>query len=71
MFGCNSRINLELLQVGSRVKFARFAVCSCSGGLDLYLQIQNQSGALRDDTFVKYDDSTRAHDSYTAPVRYI
>jgi len=42
-----------------------------SGGLDLYLQIQNQSGALRDDAFVKYGDSTYVHDSHTAPVRYI
>ena len=42
-----------------------------SGGLDLYLQIQNQSGALRDDACVKYGDSTCVHDPYIAPVRYI
>ena len=42
-----------------------------SGGLDLHLQIQNQSGALRVDVFVKYGDSTRVRDPYTAPARYI
>jgi hypothetical protein len=42
-----------------------------SGGLDLYLQIQNQSGALRDHAFVKYGDSTYVHNPHTAPVRYI
>jgi hypothetical protein len=42
-----------------------------SGGLDLYLQIQNQSGALRDDAFVKYGDSTCVRDPHTAPARYI
>ena len=41
-----------------------------SGGLDLYLQIQNQSGALRVDAFVKYGDSTYVHDPHTAPARY-
>jgi hypothetical protein len=42
-----------------------------SGGLDLYLQIQNQSGALRDDAFVKYNDSICVCDPHTAPERYI
>ena len=42
-----------------------------SVGLNLYLQIQNQSGALRVDVFVKYGDSTRVRDPYTAPARYI
>jgi len=42
-----------------------------SGGLDLYLQIQNQSGALRIDVFVKYGDSTCVRDPNTAPARYI
>ena len=42
-----------------------------SGGLDLYLQIQNQSGALRVDAFVKYVDFTCLRDPRTAPARYI
>ena len=42
-----------------------------SGGLDLYLQIQNHSGALRVDAFVKYGDSTCVCDPHTGPARYI
>jgi hypothetical protein len=42
-----------------------------SWGLDLYLQIQNQPGALRDDAFVKYGDSTCVRDPHIAPARYI